>query len=114
MLTETPLRSVKIVIPAEKPLWATLKGMLKQSKSSLTRKLNLEYQTLVDNKPQRASLHEKMEKIRYQSLFKAFLLKAPALLVIFEEASEAMLSFSAEEEAESEDADESKYQLCTT
>ena len=40
------------------------------------------------------------------------LLKAPALLVVFEEASDAMLTILAEEEAECDDADETKYQLC--
>ena len=83
MPTETPLQSVKIINPAKKPIWSGSKGRLKQSKQSLTQKLNVEFKTAVDNKPEGASLHGKMERIKYQSLFQAFLLKAPALLAVF-------------------------------
>ena len=43
--------------------------------------------------------------------FQVFLLKAPALLTVFEEASKAMLSFMAEEEDEDNDV-QSKFQIC--
>ena len=100
--------------PARKPEWAALKGTLKHSKDSLTRKLRQEVEYSEALKPTATGGQEaKVQAIRYNSYYELFLKRALILLQTFETASDVVLGFLTEVEGtQDEAANKDKIKAC--
>ena len=108
------LSSLVFLDPVRQPEWLALKGALKHSKDSLTRKLRQEVTDSEALKPA-ATVGQvaKVQAIKYNSFYELFLKRAPILLQTFDTASDAVLRFLTElEGTQDEAANKDKIKTC--